>query len=403
MQMLALPLYAQLPLAQQNKVFQPAGERNTRKVILSTNIAETSVTVPGVRFVVDCGKAKLKQFRPKLGLESLLVSPISRSSAQQRGGRAGREGPGKCYRLFTEADFNELKEATKPEILRTDLAYAILALRARGQDDVVNFDYLSPPKTESLKTALNQLYSLGAFNDAGKITTIGKKMAKLPLTPPLARVLLAAAEPSLSCLSEVVDVIAALSSDNLFPQPVNDEDRAAMEEVHKAFRRSEGDHIMLLEVVRAYDSATVSSSDPIAAGPWCTANYVSRAAFKNLLDIRKQLRQYCISLSLVDPSFSSSTSSDAISPDLAQRVLKAFLRGFFHQTARAAPDGREYLTVLGHQTVAIHPASILFGLRKEAIVYHEYVYTSRPFARWCSAVQLDWVAEAAPAGSRRDV
>lgn len=401
--MLVLPLYAHLPLAQQNRVFLPAGERNTRKVILATNIAETSVTVPGVRFIVDCGKEKLKQFRPKLGLESLLVTPISRSSAQQRGGRAGREAPGKCYRLFTEADFNELKEATKPEILRTDLAHAILTLKARSQDDVVNFDYLSPPKMESLMTALNQLYFLGAFNDAGKITTIGKKMAKLPLTPPLARVLIAAAEPAVSCLPEVVDIVAALSSDNLLPQPVNDEDRIAMEEVHKAFRRSEGDHIMLLEVVRAYDSATVSSSAPTSITSWCDANYISPAAFKNLLDIRKQLRQYCISLSLIDPSSFSFTSSDAISPDLAQRVLKSFLRGFFHQTARAAPDGREYLTVLGHQTVAIHPASIPFGLRKEAIVYHEYVYTSRPFARWCSAVQLDWIAEAAPAGTRGDV
>lgn len=372
-------------------------------MILSTNIAETSVTVPGVRYVVDCGKAKLKQFRPKLGLESLLVTSISRSSAQQRGGRAGREAPGKCYRLFTEDAFHELKEATKPEILRTDLAHAILTLKARGQDDVVNFDYLSPPKTESLMTALNQLYSLGAFNEGGKITTIGKKMAKLPLAPPLARVLLAAAESNLSCLPEVVDVIAALSSDNLFPQPANDEDRVAMEEVHKAFRRSEGDHIMLLEVVRAYDFTMSSSSNSTSIKSWCATNYISLPAFKNLLDIRKQLQQYCISLSLADPSFFSSMSFDVISPDLAQRVLKSFLRGYFHQTARAAPDGREYLTVLGHQTVAIHPASILFGLRKEAIVYHEYVYTSRPFARWCSAVQLDWVAEAAPAGARADV
>jgi ATP-dependent RNA helicase DHR2 len=384
-----LPLYAALPFAQQNKVFLPAPEKRMRKVILCTNIAETSVTVPGVRFVIDCGKAKLKQFRPKLGLESLLVTPISQSSALQRRGRAGREGPGKCYHLYTQEAFDSLKEATKPEILRTDVSNAILTLKARGHDDIVNFDYLSPPRLESLQKALEQLYALGALGNDGKITALGRKMAKLPLAPPLARALIAATEADLNVLPEVVDIIAALSADNLFPPPPNDEIREKMEEARKSFRRQEGDHIMLLELVRAFDA----SGDSVKA--WCEAHYISHPAMKNVLDIRAQLRTYCSSLPGAK-DWEANKGEAAVSPDLAERVLKAFLKGYFHQTARAAPDGREYVTVLGHQNVAVHPASILFGARREAVVYHEYVFTTKPFARWCSAVQLDWVAEAAP-------
>ncbi|KAF8533911.1 P-loop containing nucleoside triphosphate hydrolase protein [Trichophaea hybrida] len=389
---LVLPLYAALPLHQQNRVFEPTPYK-TRKIILSTNIAETSVTVTGVRHVIDCGKAKLKQFRPKLGLESLLITPISKSSALQRAGRAGREAPGKCYCLYTQEDFNALRESTKPEILRTDVASAILTLKARGQEDVVNFDYLSPPKTESLHKALEQLYSLGAFDNSGKITSLGRDMAKFPLSPPLARVLLAAAEPDLDCLPEVVDVIAALSSENLFPMILNDDVRDAREETHKAFHRSEGDHIMLLEVVRAYEAHTSSAISD--RKHWCETNFVSHRAMNMLFEIRKQLRQYCASLRGVTGATWEVGKGEPISPDLAERVLKAFLKGYFHQTARAAPDGG-YLTVLSHQNVTIHPASILFGRRKEALVYHEYVFTTKPFARWCSAVQLDWVADASP-------
>lgn len=388
-----LPLYSALPLAQQAKAFEKVHTRNTRKVILSTNIAETSVTVSGVRYVVDCGKAKLKVFRHKLGMESLLVSPISKSSALQRTGRAGREAPGKCYRLYTESEFNKLKETTTPEIMRTNIANAILNLKARGQDDVVNFDYLSPPKIESLRKALEQLFSLGALDKLGKINPLGLQMAKLPLDPPLARVLIAAADPALDCLAEAVDLISGLSTENLFSVPLTDEAREAMEEARKAFRRNEGDLIMLLEVLRAYDAEKTNRKH------WCEKHFVSYRQMQQLRDIRAQLQQYC----KVFPSVDQDTwkkcevsEGTPISPDLAQRVLKAFLRGYFFQTARAAPEGG-YVTVLGgHQSVAIHPTSVLFRQSREAVVYYEYVFTTRPFARWCGAVQMDWIADAAP-------
>lgn len=277
MQILVLPLYAALPPAQQQRVFHPPPERNTRKIILSTNIAETSVTVPGVRHVIDCGKSKTKQYRPRIGLESLLVTPISKSSAMQRAGRAGREAPGKCFRLYTEAHFSELADTTVPEMLRCDVAAAILTLKARGQDDVLAFDYLDPPDRGSLIKGLEHLYALGALDGAGKISELGRKMARLPLPPALARVLVAAAEPEMECLGEVIDIIAALSVENLLVTPTGDEKREEMEEARKELGRREGDHIMLLTLIRAYEAHDGQKK------AWAEKHFVSWRAMQNLM------------------------------------------------------------------------------------------------------------------------
>ncbi|CUS07588.1 unnamed protein product [Tuber aestivum] len=379
---LVLPLYSALPPGLQQRVFQPAHEKNTRKVILSTNIAETSVTVPGVRHVVDCGKVKTKQYRPRIGLESLLVTPISKSSALQRAGRAGREAPGKCYRLYTERDFIPLADTTVPEILRCDVASSILVLKARGQDNVLAFDYLDSPGREALERGLGHLCILGALDNSGGINDLGRKMAKLPLVPALARVLIAAAEPELDCLHEAIDIIAALSVENILLTPTGDEKREQMEEARKEFDRREGDHIMLLTLVREYESQPQKKA-------WAEKHFVSHRAMQNLLDVRKQLKQYTIHFT---PSSPSLTPAATVTPDLASRILKCFLKGFLHNTARLVQDG-SYRTVVGNQAVAIHPSSVLFGKRVEAIVYHEFVYTTRAFARGVSAVEMGWIGE----------
>lgn len=270
-----LPLYAALPQVQQQKVFQPAPERNMRKVILATNIAETSVTVSGVRHVIDCGKVKTKQYRPRIGLESLLVTPVSKSSAMQRTGRAGREAPGKCFRLFTEDQFLTLEEATVPEILRCDIATAILTLKARGQEDVLGFDYIDPPTRESLIKGLEQLFSLGALDNNGNINGLGRKMAMLPLSPALARVLIAAAEKEMGCLPEAIDIIAALSVENLFVTPQSEDKREEMDEARKEFERREGDHLMLLQVVRGWEAQESHKK------AWAQKHFVSHRALSN--------------------------------------------------------------------------------------------------------------------------
>ena len=379
--MLVLPLFAALPQTAQQRVFQPAPTR-TRKIILATNIAETSVTVSGVRFVIDCGKAKIKQFRSRIGLDSLLVKPISKSAAIQRKGRAGREAPGQCYRLYTEASYHEMQQNNTPEILRCDLSHAILTMKARGVDDIINFPFLDHPSRDALEKALLQLYQLGALTDSGTINETGEQMAKLPLTVSLGRVLIAAAEPEFNCVSEVIDIISCLSVENIFLNLTSEEKKEEAESARRELYRREGDHLTLLITVQAY---AAESTDRKA---WAERHFVSHRAMQAVMDVRKQLRaQHQQAQTLRHETTHQLTS------ERATTLVKCFLKGFKMNTARLMPDG-SYKTVVGNQTVAIHPSSGLFGKKIEAIMYNEFVFTTKSYARGVSAVQMDWVGEA---------
>ena len=379
--MLVLPLFAALPQTAQQRVFQPAPPR-TRKIILATNIAETSVTVSGVRFVIDCGKAKIKQFRSRIGLDSLLVKPISKSAAIQRKGRAGREAPGQCYRLYTKASYNEMQQNNTPEILRCDLSHAILTMKARGIDDIINFPFLDYPSRDALEKALLQLYQLGALTDSGTINSTGSQMAKLPLTVSLGRVLIAAAEPEFDCVSEAIDIISCLSVENIFLNLTSEEKKEAAESARRELYRREGDHLTLLITVQAY---AAENTDRKA---WAERHFVSHRAMQAVMDVRKQLRaQHPQAQILRQETIRQITS------ERATTLVKCFLNGFKMNTARLMPDG-SYKTVVGNQTVAIHPSSGLFGKKVEAIMYNEFVFTTKSYARGVSAVQMDWVGEA---------
>lgn len=273
---LALPLFAALPQAAQQRVFAPAPPR-TRKIILATNIAETSVTVSGVRFVVDCGKAKMKQFRSRLGLDSLLVKPISKSAAIQRKGRAGREAPGKCWRLYTERDYLALDEANTPEILRSDLSQSLLTMKARGVDDIMNFPFLTRPPRDSLEKALLQLFNIQALQETGTISKIGLQIAKLPLTPPLGRVLLAAAEHGQNCLLDVIDIISSLSVENIFLNTNSEEKKEEAEKARRDLYRREGDHLTMLMTVQGY---AAENTDRKA---WAERHLVSHRAMQSVM------------------------------------------------------------------------------------------------------------------------
>lgn len=381
--LLALPLFAALPQYAQQRIFEPTPFR-TRKVILATNIAETSVTVPGVRFVIDCGKSKIKQFRNRLGLESLLVKPISKSAAIQRKGRAGREAPGQCYRLYTESGYREMEERTMPEILRCDLSQAILTMKARGVNDALNFPFLDRPPREALEKALLQLLHLQALTESGDISDTGLKIAKLPISPTLGRVLVEAAKPECDCLLAVIDIISALSVENVFLNLVTEERKEEAEEARRELYRREGDHLTLLVTVQRYAEEQTNRKT------WCEKHFVSHRAMQNVMNIRKQLQQQCRSLKLLS---SDDTQSDlTLSEVKGEAILACMLRGFISNTARMMPDG-SYRTLMGNQTVAIHPSSVLFGRKVEAIVFSEFVFTGKAWARGVSAVQLDWVTE----------
>ncbi|KAK4497423.1 hypothetical protein PRZ48_011874 [Zasmidium cellare] len=378
--LLVLPLFAALPQAAQQRIFERAPP-NTRKVILSTNIAETSVTVPGVRYVVDTGKAKIKQYRNRLGLESLLVKPISKSSADQRKGRAGREAAGQCFRLYTQQSYEELEKDTKPEILRCDLSNAVLKMKARGVDDVFSFPFLTPPNREAMEKSLLQLLLLGTLNEDGKINDIGRKVARLPLTPTLGRIVLEAARPERDCLLEVIDIIACLSVENIFLPTDTEEAREKALEARSQLHRRQGDHLTLLAAVQAYAAETSDRKR------WATTHLISHRAMQNVLNVRKQLTTQCKSL-LPNPTVRSTVDEDT-----QENILKCFLKGYHgNNIARLCPD-KTYKTFAGNQTVAIHPSSVLFGRKVEAVVYNEFVFTTKAYARGVSAIQLKWLED----------
>ena len=214
--LICIPLYSSLPPQQQQRIFDPAPKPNTpngapgRKVVVSTNIAETSLTIDGIVYVVDPGFSKQKVYNPRIRVESLLVSPISKASAQQRAGRAGRTRPGKCFRLYTEKDFmSELEEQTHPEILRSNLANTVLELVKLGIKDLVHFDYVDAPAPETLMRALELLNYLAALNDEGELTPLGTIMAEFPLDPQMSKMLIAS--PEFRCSNEILTIVAMLS------------------------------------------------------------------------------------------------------------------------------------------------------------------------------------------------
>ncbi|KAK5172731.1 Salivary acidic proline-rich phosphoprotein 1/2 [Saxophila tyrrhenica] len=381
--LLVLPLFAALSQPAQQRIFEPAPP-NTRKVILSTNIAETSVTVPGVRFVVDTGKAKIKKFRNQIGLDSLLVKPISQSSADQRRGRAGRETAGQCHRLYTEDGFQAFEKDNTPEILRCDLSEALLKMKARGVDDVLNFPFLTPPPREAMEKALMQLLQLGALEEDGKISKIGQQVARLPLTPSLGRVIVEAA--TLECLAEVIDIVACLSVESVFLNVDTEEAKEKAQEARQRLFRRQGDHLTLLAAVQAYAS---ESSD---RRRWADDHLISHRAMKGAMDVRKQLRAQCKMANLFPDDSGPESDNEPPSEAKSDDILKAFVRGFMNNVARLCPDG-SYKTFIGNQTVAIHPSSVLFGRKVEAIMYNEFVYTSKAYARGVSAIQLRWLEE----------
>lgn len=339
-ELIVCPLYAKLSPAEQAKAFLPARTLvkqhshgpggwgpEPRKVILSTNVAETSVTIPGIRYVVDSGKAKEKEFHAAVGIDSLVVEDISQSSARQRMGRAGREADGVCFRLYTEADFARLPAATKPEIQRVSLTFALLHLLAAGQEDVWTFEYMDRPNKDSITAALLTLHGLGALDKAGKITLFGRRMAALPLEPVYAKILLSSFE--MGCAKEVIELVALLGSrDALLPTPFNQ--REAVNAARAKFAHRRGDHLMLLNVLRAFDE--VDKGD---RREWCRDNFVSQKAMGQVLEAKRQLVERCERLKLD----CSGSAVGGVDGEEEEKVLGACLAGLFGNVALMQPDG----------------------------------------------------------------
>ncbi|CAN6651752.1 probable ATP-dependent RNA helicase Dhr2p [Trichomonascus vanleenenianus] len=384
----ALPLYAALPPAAQQKVFQLLAARR-RKVIVATNIAETSLTIPGVRYVVDSGLRKVKVWKPELGLDMLVTTAISQASAAQRMGRAGREAPGKCYRLFTESTYvKELNSDTEPEILRCDVASTILMLKQVGVNNVLDFEWVESPHKKAIHAALVKLYTLKALDENGAITALGREMVLLPVSPPLAAVLIHAKKSSTALLSVVVDIAACLSIEDLIMNPHPDERDAVNEQRARLFGggREHGDLIMLRELFDMYRSLSRTGMDRQARREWCKKIGVNAKGLENAQRVRKQLLGYLKVPSLEDAETSSLPVDD---------IVGCFLQGYVSHTALGLPD-RRFKTTVHQQTLNIHPSSMLFGTKPEAIMYMDYVYTNKSYARIVTPVSVEAIQAAAP-------
>ncbi|KKZ61445.1 hypothetical protein EMCG_03927 [[Emmonsia] crescens] len=380
--LLPLPLYAGLTTEQQLYVFEPAPEK-TRKVIVSTNIAEASVTIEGIVYVIDCGFAKLRAYSPNTGIETLTPTPISKASATQRAGRAGRTKPGKCFRLYTEQSYQSLPDVTVPEIQRSNLAPVILQLKALGIDNVVRFDFLTSPPSELVVRGFELLYSLGAVDDYAKLTRpLGIQMAELAVEPMMAKVLLGA--PSFGCLSEILSIAAMTSLQGAVWFEKSDE-KKDVESTRRKFAVDEGDHITYLNVYQAF--VTKGKKD----SKWCRDNYLNYRSMLKAVSIRAQLKRYLERFGIqVDKSLSSP------SPAPPEQIQRCLTTGYFAHAAKMQPDG-SFKPISGDITLHAHPSSLMFNRKADWVIFHEILQTGKKtFIRDITKIEKSWLLEYAP-------
>jgi ATP-dependent RNA helicase DHX8/PRP22 len=391
-ELVILPVYSSLPSEMQTRIFEPAAP-GTRKCVIATNIAEASLTIDGVYYVVDPGFAKQKVYNARMGMDSLVVTPISQASAKQRAGRAGRTGPGKCYRLYTEQAFrDEMLPLSVPEIQRTNLGMTVLTLKAMGVNDLLGFDFMDPPPPATLVSALEQLYNLGALDDEGLLTRLGRKMAEFPLDPPLSKALIASVD--LGCSEEMLTIIAMLSAQNIFYRPR--EKQAAADAKKARFHSPEGDHLTLLTVYEGWRASNFAKA-------WCFENFIQERSMRRAQDVRKQLVAIMdrYGLDLVSAAESAAAAAGgggaggSRADQASARVRQAICSGyFFHAARKDAQEG--YKTVVDQAPVYIYPGSALFQRQPDWVVYHELVMTSKEYMRECCAVDPRWLVQLAP-------
>ncbi|MCJ1343907.1 Cyclin-dependent kinase catalytic subunit, partial [Peltigera leucophlebia] len=377
-EMVVCPIYASLPSELQSKIFEPTPP-GARKVVLATNIAETSLTIDGIVYVIDPGFVKENVYNARTGMESLVVTPCSRASANQRSGRAGRVGPGKCFRLYTKfAFYNELDEDTTPEIQRTNLNSVVLLLKSLGINDLIEFDFMDPPPAETLIRALEQLYALGALNDRGELTKIGRQMAEFPTDPMLAKSILAA--DKYGCVEEVLSIIAMLGEASaLFYRPKDKKIHADSARARFTVKEG-GDHFSLLNIWNQWVDSDFSYV-------WSRENFLQQRSLTRARDVRDQLAKLC---DRVEVTISSVGANDMVP------IQKSLTAGFFPNAARLQRGGDSYRTVKNGMTVYLHPSSTLFQINPKWVLFYELVLTSREYMRSNMPLQPEWLTEVAP-------
>ncbi|KAI3403583.2 PRP22 [Candida oxycetoniae] len=373
LKMIILPVYAALPSELQSEIFEPAPP-GSRKVILATNIAETSITIDGIYYVIDPGYVKLNAYDPRKGMDTLKICPISQAQANQRSGRAGRTGPGKCFRLYTEKSYTEeMFPNTVPEIQRQNLSHTILMLKAMGIDDLFNFEFMDPPSTQAMLSSLEDLYMLEALDEDGELTQLGRQMADFPMEPALAKTLIKSVE--YGCTEEILSIVSMLSVQTIFFRPKRR--RREADEKKARFYSSLGDHLTLFNVYQRWCTSNYSKT-------WCQENFIQERSMKKAKDVRVQLR-------LILQKYNYTMNS--CGSDLT-RVLKTLCCGYFKNTAKRYSTGYETLT--NREVVFLHPSSSQFGKDPEYVLYDTLLLTKREYMHCVSVIEPQWLFECAP-------
>ena len=416
-----LPLYSQLPSDLQAKIFERAP---CRKVVVSTNVAETSITIDGIRYVIDPGYSKLKVFNPRMGMDALNITPISQANANQRAGRAGRTMAGVCFRLYTELQYSyEMLPNAIPEIQRTNLGNVVLLLKSLGVRNLLEFEFMDPPPQDNILNSMYQLWVLGALDNTGALTPMGRKMVEFPLDPPLSKMLLIA--ESMGCTAEILTVVSMLSIPSIFFRPP---DRAEESDASREkFFVPESDHLTLLHVYQQWKANGYSAE-------WCQEHFVHVKAMRKVREVRSQMLDIMQTLKIVNVSCGNNWD----------QVRKAICSAYFHNAAKQkgeeccarlhmhahttlrssshiifsvaqiadasafffslsvlcfpSPGIGQYVNMRSGLPCHLHPTSALYGLGESAdyIVYHELVFTTKEYMRCVTAVDGHWLAEMGP-------
>ncbi|GKT40091.1 pre-mRNA-splicing factor ATP-dependent RNA helicase prp16 [Colletotrichum spaethianum] len=367
-----LPIYSQMPADLQSKIFDRAAP-GVRKCIVATNIAETSLTVDGIKYVVDAGYSKMKVYNPKMGMDTLQITPISQANASQRSGRAGRTGPGKAFRLFTEKAFKEeLYMQTIPEIQRTNLSNTVLMLKSLGVKDLLDFDFMDPPPQDTITTSMFDLWALGALDNLGELTPLGRKMSAFPMDPSLSKLLITAEE--YGCSEEMITIVSMLSVPNVFYRPKERQDEADAQ--REKFWVHESDHLTYLQVYSAWKSNGCSDG-------WCIKHFLHPKSLRRAKEIRDQLLDIM-----------KMQKMEMLSCGMDWDIIrKCICSGYYHQAAKYKGSG-EYINLRTNLGVQLHPTSALYaGHPPDYVVYHELILTSKVYVSTVTAVDPHWLAD----------
>ncbi|WP_154103629.1 ATP-dependent RNA helicase HrpA [Eikenella corrodens] len=418
-----LPLFARLSHAEQHKIFHPSGAK--RRIVLATNVAETSLTVPGIKYVIDTGLARVKRYSARAKVEQLHVEKISQAAARQRSGRCGRVSAGVCIRLFSEEDFNSRTEFTDPEIVRSNLAAVILRMAALKLGDVAAFPFLEMPDSRYINDGFQVLLELGAVNEHNGLTKLGEQMARLPIDPKIARILLAAKKHD--CMAEILVIASALSTQDPRERPLEARDAAA--KAHERFTDKQSDFLAYLNIWDSFQRERDKGLSNKQLVQWCRQYFLSHLRMREWRELHHQLAQTAIEMGLTtkEAAFrrpleirqltSSENAGDQdLSAKLKQKQLdkkqhraqiraakeagyeqihRALLTGLIANVGMKSPDGNDYTGARGSR-FHLFPASVLFKAKPKWVMAAELVETTKLYARDVAAIQPEWIEQEAP-------